>query len=199
MIDIFELCSSERFLAGSRTPREKSYTFPAKAPWVRQIVPASVYVRSVTKDPAVERPRTAWHVLEEGYLEPIAHLSRELVSLAYGKPADDMKRDRTALSNRLSRPERAKALAANIGQVAGVDGVRLYRESLGEMPYAHLRAALGARILFPDMTFPFLTVLLEAYEEGLLPFGVMNYTLDTSYGGPDILLCVNPLDLNAEG
>ena len=48
MIDVFALCSSDKFLAGCETAREKPYAFPGKRSWLRRIVPASEYVRAVT-------------------------------------------------------------------------------------------------------------------------------------------------------
>ncbi len=58
MIDVFALCSSDTFLAGGQTPREKSSTFPGKSPWLRRIVAASEYVRAVTpaRDARTSRP-----------------------------------------------------------------------------------------------------------------------------------------------
>lgn len=198
MIDVFALCSSDTFLAGCQTPREKHYAFPGKRPWLRRIVPASEYVLAVTPAKGRENVKTPWHVLEEGHLRYIRRMISDATSLACGERVDEMNRKRLEFSSLFGSVKPMKPLAQSIGQATGIDGDRLYRETLRETPNSHLSVLLSTEMLFPGLTFPFLVVVREAYEEGLFPFGVFDGRLDSSYAGPDVLLCVNPADLEAK-
>ena len=79
--------------------------------------------------------------------------------------------------------------------MAEIDGERLYRESLMEMPYGHLDTVVWMQELLRQVEFPVITVMVDAYEEGLLPYGVFNGRLDRHYAGPDVLLCIDPANL----
>ncbi len=63
------------------------------------------------------------------------------------------------------------------------------------MPYGHLAVAVLASELMPTVRFPVVEVLMDAYSQGLLPFGVYGQQLDPNYVGPNVLLCLNPANL----
>lgn len=116
-----------------------------------------------------------------------------------GPLLEELERENSEFSNFFGSVRQTKVLATEIGRVTRIDGERLYRESLMEMPYGHLDIVMWMQKLLPQVEFPVLTVMTDAYQEGLLPYGVFNGRLDINYAGPDVLLCINPADLELKG
>ncbi|MFG0331940.1 MAG: hypothetical protein ACF8TS_01135 [Maioricimonas sp. JB049] len=198
MPDVFELCRSERFLAGKPSERERSFTFPEQRPWQWRVTSAGEYLEAIRRDPddEDEERKTSWHVLEERYLAEHVAIVSKIRSLGAGPAVKAIWDRRVELSNLLATDTRIRDVAERIAAHGGIDADRLLGESLGEMPYGHLRAAASLQQLLPEVDFPFIIVLVDAYGEGLLPYGVFDQRLDPNYVGPDVLLCVDPANLD---
>ncbi|MEW4530155.1 hypothetical protein [Maioricimonas sp. JC845] len=198
MSDVFELCRSERFLAGGPSASERSFEFPGQRPWQWRVTSADAYLEAIRRDPEEEddQRRTPWHILEEQYLAGHVGIVSKVRSLGAGPAVKALWDGRVELSNLLATDLRIRNVAERIAAHGGIDADRLLGESLGEMPYGHLRAALSLQQLLPKVEFPFITVLLDAYGEGLLPYGVFDQRLDPNYVGPEVLLCVDPSNLD---
>ena len=155
MIDVFDLCRSDRFLAGGAQAREKSFEFPPKRPWIRRVTTVDEYLRAVTRDPDDEdETETAWHILEERYLSELLGVTDKVSTLGCGPFVEELNAKQMALSNLLASTDVTRPLAEKIGRVAQIDGERLLMESLGESPYSHLRVVLLIQELFPQVVFP---------------------------------------------
>ncbi|QDU39170.1 hypothetical protein Mal4_35060 [Maioricimonas rarisocia] len=197
MPDVFELCRSERFLAGGPSAAERSFEFPGQRPWQWRVTSADEYLEAIRRDLDDEdgERKTPWHVLEERYLAEHVGIVSKIRSLGAGPAVKAIWDRRVKLSNLLATDTRIRDVAEQIAAHGGIDAERLLGESLGEMPYGHLSAAASLQQLLPDVEFPFITVLLDAYGEGLLPYGVFDQSLDPNYVGPEVLLCVDPANL----
>ena len=198
MIDVFELCKSEAFLAGGARESEKHFEFPPKRPWLRRVTDVGEYISSTTHDGGEETTLTPWHVLEERCLGQVREIFSKTRSLGSGVFLDEIKRKRSAFDEHFGTVTKTWDLALKIGHIAEIDGERLYRESLKEASYGHLGLILLMQELLPRVTFPLISVMVDAYEEGLMPYGVFNGSLDKTYAGPDVLLCLDPEALETQ-
>lgn len=199
MLDVFEFCQSTRFLAGGATQREKQFEFSPKRPWIRRVTDVGDYLDAVTRDPDREVQETPWHVLEERYLDELRGIAGKIKTNGRGSVVEEARKRRSEFSEYFGSVKKTRALADEIGRVTMVDGDRLFRESLMEMPYGHLDTIMMMQTLLPHVEFPLITVMVDAYQEGLLPYGVFNGRLDRTYAGPDVLLCIDPVNLELKG
>ncbi len=102
MVDILDLCRSERFLAGGALVRDKNYEFPTKRPWARQVTSVHEYLRAIERDPADDARETSWHILEERYLAGLMEIAAKVGTLGCGPTLEDIKQRRSELSNFLA-------------------------------------------------------------------------------------------------
>ncbi len=195
MLDVFEFCMSSVFLAGGAVDREKHYEFPLKKPWIRRVTHVREYVDAVTRDPHDETQETPWHVFEEMYLNDLNGIVTKVTFNGCGPFLEEKDRMESTFSEHFGAVQQTRQLALEIGRIAQIDGERLYGEALMETPYGHLNIIMWMQELFPKVEFPLITVMVDAYEEGLLPYGVFNGRLDFNYAGPDVLLCIDPANL----
>lgn len=196
MVDVFELCKSEAFLSGGAAEREKLFEFPPKRPWLRRVTNVAEYIASTTRDANDEDKLTPWHVLEERCLVHIRQIYSKTKTLGTGILLDDINRKRTAFDEYFETVTKTRDLAMQIGRATEIDGERLFRESLMEASYSHLKLILTMQDLLPNVTIPLLSVMSDAFKEGLMPYGVFDGTLDMTYAGPDVLLCLDPAALS---
>lgn len=194
MVSVFELVQSDKYLAGGATELEKSFEFPRKRPWTWRITAVTDYIRAVTvtEEDVVNTP---CHILERYYLGELVGLTDKISFWGSGELLDNAAVNQSRLSNILATEPRIRAVAEKISHVAGVDAEWLLSKSLGELPYDQLSVAMMTQDLFPEVMFPLVAVILDAYEEGLIPFGLHNARLDYNYDGPETLLCIDPLRL----
>lgn len=196
MVDVFELCKSEAFLSGGAAEREKLFEFPPKRPWLRRVTNVAEYIASTTRDANDEDKLTPWHVLEERRLDSIREIYSKTRMLGIGSLLEDISKKRTAFDEFFATVTKTRDLAMEIGRAAKIDGERLFREALVEAPYSHLQLIQTMQDLLPNVTFPLLEVMLDAFKEGLMPYGVFSGVLDRNYAGPEVLLCLDPAALS---
>jgi len=197
MIDVFELCKSETFLAGGAKEMEKRFEFPPKLPWLRRVTDVNEYIASITPTDSDDPGLTPWHILEEKWLGQLRQLFSKIRSIGTGPIIEDIQKKRSEFDKCFGTVTKTWDLALMIGRAAKIDGERLYRESLREASYSHLALIMTIQDLLPNVTFPLLSVMTDAFIEGLMPYGVFNGLLDETYAGPEVLLCIDPANLSA--
>ena len=196
--DIIEFCSSEKFLGGNGSCTDKLLEFEHRRPMRWKVYPVETYLDAVVKER--NNGLTPWHVLQEKNIDVLGSAVGTLSHRASGDFFCKLDNSRRSLSELLINNPRIEAFAEKIAESTCHDGNLLYEETLGETPYAQLRVALLLQEMLPDVSFPVITTLLDAYENGLMPFGLYDerFEEDETYDEPEIVMCLDPANLEAK-
>lgn len=191
MMDYIKLVSSTKFLSGASEHSERDFSFPKKKPFRWQVVDVAVFAKSAD---AIHESPNQIAALEDPCLGVYRGVYGQIMSVGCGELVDAAKAKRNELSEVLSESSQIQGLAERISAEASLD-IEAVSALISEMPYGQLAPAMLMDFLVPSVTFPLLTVLVDAYGEGLFPFGIFNGMFDRNYVGPDIILCLDPSNL----
>lgn len=194
-MDVFEFCKSRQFLAGGKVELEKKCDFFDGQVWVRRVTDVNQYLSAIATDPDGGSQVTAWRILKEEYLDYFLGLTGRVFSLGTGEHLKQVRASMMALSELLATDRWTRPLAESIGKITEVDANRLLQESLVDAQYGNLRAIYLSQELLPNVVFPVLALMREAYLEGLYPYGVYDHRISNNYSDPPALLCINPTRL----
>ena len=194
-MNIQDIVESGKLFSGGQVPLERRYTYDQLRPWTSRILNAHSYLTILQKWNS-DQPNEVANLSE--YIEELGLAFGRIRAQGTGSSIERYDNEFRAVEKRMLNHPGEAHLASRVAAVVGQQYEPMIFAHLQGLAFSHLIFSIGSEVLCPGVTFRIVDVLWDSYLSGLVPIGIFDGSLDDNYSGDDILLCLNPSNLEGQ-